>query len=96
MTGVTKVQSTSVIGDVEIRQLDGGIVAGAELDPGSLAGVPQPPNVVGKWTLKNAWLSDVDFGGELKYEGEGLVKIGTTIVYDYATYDDSILPYGVG
>ena len=96
LTGITKVQSTSVIGDVEIRQLDGGIVGGAELDPANIPGVPQAPNVVGKWTLKNAWLTEVDFGGELKYESEGLVTIATTIKYDYATYDPAILPYGVG
>ena len=37
-----------------------------------------------------------NFGGELKYDSEGLVEVATTIQYDYAVYDDSILQYGVG
>ena len=40
---------------------------------------------IDEWTLKNAYLSNVDFG-QLSYNEDSLVTYTLTIVYDYATY----------
>jgi len=40
-------------------------------------------DVLEEWTLKNAWVGDVDFG-ELTYEDEGLVEVKIKMVYDWA------------
>ncbi len=39
--------------------------------------------IVEKTILKNAWISSVDFGGELSYESDGLMEITLGIRFDY-------------
>tara|TARA_B100000287_G_scaffold435112_1_gene501878 strand:- start:5756 stop:6352 length:597 start_codon:yes stop_codon:yes gene_type:complete len=86
LTGITKVQSTSALGEVRIKQLDGGgIILPVGVDPGDMEGAVDDTRIVEEWTLKNAWLSNVMFG-KLTYASEDLVSISTTIIYDYATY----------
>jgi hypothetical protein len=91
-TGITKVSSTSTLGEVRLKQLDGGgIILPAGADPGEIRGAIDSTNVVEEWTLKNAWILSVDFG-DLSYDGEGLVEVKVGIKYDYATYSGTPFP----
>tara|TARA_Y100000296_G_C5108094_1_gene223640 strand:- start:69 stop:674 length:606 start_codon:yes stop_codon:yes gene_type:complete len=87
VTGITKVQSTSALGEVRIKQLDGGgILLPVGVDPGEAIGAVDDTRIVEEWTLKNAWLNKVDFG-KLDYSSEDLLSISATITYDYAHFD---------
>jgi len=91
-TGITKVGSTTTLGEVRIKQLDGGgVILPAGGDPGEIVGKLDKTHIVEEWTLKNAWLSDVSWG-KLSYAEEGLVSIMASIVYDYAVYNPERFP----
>jgi len=87
LTGVTKVQVTDTIGEVRIKQLDGGgILIPDGADPGDVRGLADNTRIVEEWTLKNAWLTKVGWG-KLDYNTDtDMLSISTTITYDYATY----------
>ena len=93
-TGITKGGSTLALGEVRIKQLDGGgiVLVG---DPGLVAGPPAGTNIVEEWTLKNAWLSEVSWG-DLNYAEDGLVTITTKIEYDWAVYNPEVHPIPTG
>lgn len=42
-------------------------------------------NPVEEWTLVNAWIVSIDFGGTLDYSSDDLTEISVEIAYDYAT-----------
>ena len=92
VTGITKLSTTAAIGEVTIRQLDGG---GVVLPQG-----PEAPGFVDQtrwleqWTLKNAFIKGVTVGEGLDYSSEDLVDISVDLVYDYATYEHND-PVGV-
>ena len=87
VTGITKVQVTSVIGEVKIKQLDGGgRVLPSGVDPGEIIGGVGPTNIVEEWTLKNAFIKSVGFGAGLSYGSEELMEVDVGLTYDYATY----------
>ena len=91
-TGMTKVGSTATLGEVRIKQLDGGgITLQAGGDPGEVVGKLDSTNVVEEWTLKNAWLSEVGWG-KMAYGEEGIMTITTNIEYDYAVYNPEFHP----
>lgn len=91
-TGITKVGTTSTIGEVRIKQLDGGgIILPAGSDPGEVVGAIDSTNVVEEWTLKNAFITQVKFGA-LDYAQEDLVTVSATITFDYATYNPQQIP----
>lgn len=93
VTGVTKVGSTSALGEVRIKQLDGGgIILPPGSDPGDVLGVVDVTNVIEEWTLKNAFIKGVTFGEGMGYESEDLVDVGVDLVYDYATYSSTVIP----
>tara|TARA_R110000824_G_scaffold67377_8_gene174553 strand:+ start:500 stop:1126 length:627 start_codon:yes stop_codon:yes gene_type:complete len=46
-----------------------------------------------KWTLVNAWLSEVNFG-ELTYESDSMVDVQLTFKYDWAQYEGAIKAAG--
>ena len=93
VTGVTKVQSTRALGEVKIKQLNGGgVVLPAGLDPGDAIGAIDATRYIEEWTLKNAFIKSVKWG-ELSYESDDLVNVTVDITYDYATYISS--PSGV-
>lgn len=50
--------------------------------------------VTEEWTLSNAWISDVDYGGDLSYEDNGLQEVKITIAFDYAELTKSEAPFG--
>ena len=87
-TGVTKVGSTNVLGEVHIDQLDGGGILLPEtgFDPGDATYGPDSTQIVERWTLKNAWIKSVAFGEGMGYDQEDLVEVKADIVYDYAKY----------
>jgi hypothetical protein len=41
-------------------------------------------NPVEEWFLKNPWIADVDFGGTLGYDQDGMSELSLTIQYDWA------------
>jgi hypothetical protein len=87
LTGVTKVSTTATIGEVKIKQLDGGgIILPGGVDPGEAMGAVDATNVLEEWTLKNAFLKSVKFGETLDYGSEELVNISVDITYDWAEY----------
>ena len=91
-TGITKVGTTSTIGEVRIKQLDGGgVILPAGSDPGEVVGAIDSTNVVEEWTLKNAFITQVKFGA-LDYAQEDLVTVSATITFDYATYNPQQIP----
>jgi hypothetical protein len=92
-TGITKVGTTSTIGEVRIKQLDGGgVILPAGADPGEVIGAIDSTNIVEEWTLKNAFIKSVNFG-DLDYGSEELVTVSVGLTYDYATY--SSVPGGI-
>ena len=87
LTGVTKVGTVGTIGEVTIKQLDGGgIILPAGVDPGSVPGPVDATNYVEEWTLKNAFLKSVKFADTLDYGSEEIINVTVDISYDYATY----------
>ncbi|MDP6999876.1 MAG: hypothetical protein QF569_27730 [Candidatus Poribacteria bacterium] len=89
LTGITKVQATSTLGEVRIKQLDGGgVLLPAGIDPGDVIAAVDDTRIVEEWTLKNAWLNNVSFG-KLSYATEDLVSITAKVTYDYATYSST-------
>jgi len=86
VTGVTKVQTTRALGEVKIKQLNGGgIILPSGLDPGEVKGAIDATRYIEEWTLKNAFIKKVAWG-ELDYGTEDLVNVEVDITYDYATY----------
>ena len=93
VTGITKVASTATLGEVRIKQLDGGgVILQPGADPGDVVGAVDVTNVIEEWTLKNAFIKAVQFGEGLGYESEDLVDVSVDLVYDYATYSNTVLP----
>ena len=87
LTGVTKVQSTRALGEVRIKQLNGGgILLPYGADPGEVTNAPpDATRYIEEWTLKNAFIKGVKWG-ELDYGTDDLVDVSIDITYDYATY----------
>ena len=49
------------------------------------------PQVAGVYTMQDPVITDVDFGGGLNYEGDGLIKISLTINYNNFKYEKSLI-----
>lgn len=91
VTTISKKKATSMLGGIQIIQLNESITGVASGDGADPDGSPFPPpestdNEVEKWTLQNAWIKDIDFG-ELSYESDDLTEISLTLAYDWATMD---------
>ena len=94
VTGVTKVGTTSTLGEVRIKQLDGGgLILPAGSDPGEVIGAVDSTNILEEWTLKNAFVNQVQFGETLGYDSEDLVTVTVSLTYDYATYSSNVKAY---
>ena len=97
LTGVTKAQMVQAVGEVTIRQLDGGGVDSSAPDTMSLD--PDPTflaaNIREEWKLKNAQITSIKWGENLGYEQNGLVEVTVGLAYDYATYTELNVPYGL-
>jgi hypothetical protein len=79
VTTVSKKRASEMLGEVQIIQIDESLEG-----EGGDAALVSGGRAIETWTLKNAWLMDVDFG-ELDYESDDLTEINLTIAYDYAT-----------
>jgi hypothetical protein len=79
LQGVTKVSTTQALGEVKIQQLDGGVDA--------IEGIPGAVNIIDEWTLKNAYIQKVTWSNALDYSQDGLVEIGVSITYDWASFE---------
>jgi hypothetical protein len=86
--GFTKSGMQFAIGQVTIKQFDGGDV---EVDPSQIALNSNPGFNVGEsretWTLHNSLLTSVKFGDGLSYTDNGIVEIEVGLEYDYATIE---------
>lgn len=97
LLGMTKTSAVSTIGDVVIRQLDGGHRIDFEGSPGSIVGPTVGPNIREEWIMKNAFVTSAKWGEELKYsEDAGLVEVSIGISYDYAEYVTTNTSQGLG
>ena len=88
VTGITKTSAYYALGEVSIKQLNGG---GMQVPIGVGDGTPQVPDATRyseEWILKNAFVKSVKWG-DLDYNSDDLVSIDMSIVYDYALYDGS-------
>ena len=95
LVGFTKAQMVQSVGEIKIRQLDGGGVNTAEptldADPTFLTA-----NIREEWVLKNAQITSLKFGEGLSYTENGLVEVSIGLEYDYATYSELNVPYAAG
>ena len=100
LMGFTKTAAVATIGDVVVRQLDGGHRAGVQpvvVDPGNIVGPPVGPFIREEWTLKNAFVNAVDWGDGLAYGTDsGLVEVKAVLSYDFATYETKNSSEGLG
>jgi len=91
LAGFTKANMVAALGQVTIRQLDGGSVDSVDpvndINPTFLGG-----NIREEWVLTNSQLVNVKFGDGLTYGEEGLVEVGITLAFDYATYTELNVP----
>jgi len=88
--GVTKGQSVAALGEITIRQLDGGGVD--VVDPKASNNPLANVNVIDEWRLKNAFINSVKFG-DLAYGEDDLVQIEAVLSYDWAYYNVINSPY---
>ena len=92
LVGFTKANMVAALGEVKIRQLDGGSVLTGEpaldVDPTFFGA-----NVREEWVLKNTQLVSIKFGDGLSYEDEKLVEVSVQLAYDYATMTEMNVPY---
>ena len=97
LLGMTKTSAVSTIGDVVIRQLDGGHRTDFEGSPGSIVGATVGPNIREEWTMKNAFITSAKWGEELKYgEEAAIIEVTVGLSYDYATYVTTTTSKGLG
>jgi hypothetical protein len=97
LLGLTKTAAVSTIGDVVIRQLDGGHRVDFEQSPGSLVGPTVGPFIREEWTLKNAFVNKAAWSGEMQYNEEAnLVEVSIGLSFDYATLTTSNTSQGLG
>jgi len=83
----------SGIGNAAEAIIGGGGLAGAFggiLDATSTAFEFLDPQIAGVYTMQDPVITDVDFGGGLNYEGDGLIKISLTINYNNFKYEKSL------
>ena len=76
-------------GDIRIDQL--GPMTGAGAIAGAAPGKAPPGRVIESWTLRNAWIQDVNFG-TLSYDSDELVEISVKFRYDFAVFDEDKAP----
>ena len=82
-TGITKQSAYMSLGEVSIKQLNGGgIDVPIGLGDGP-QGFIQQTKYFEEWILKNAFIKSVKWG-DLDYSSDDLVNIDVGIVYDYA------------
>ena len=46
----------------------------------------EKPEIIEEWTLWNAWVNSVNFGGGLDYSSDAIVNLTLGITYDWAEY----------
>tara|TARA_R100001079_G_scaffold110432_1_gene85842 strand:+ start:206 stop:823 length:618 start_codon:yes stop_codon:yes gene_type:complete len=90
LVGFTKGQMLQAVGQVTLRQLDGGSVDSALPDTISADPTPQflAGNVREEWLLTNAQITKITFGETLSYAETGLVEVSVGLAYDYASYTE--------
>jgi hypothetical protein len=90
LMGFTKSQMQHAIGQVTIKQFDGGSVDVepselSNLAPDSFDNAFEQGSVQETWTLHNSLLTSIKFGDGLSYTDNGIVEVEVGLEYDYAT-----------
>ena len=97
LVGFTKGQMLQAVGEVTLRQLDGGSVKSAL--PDTISADPTPEflaaNIREEWKLVNTQINKIAFGETLSYTETGLVEVTVGLSYDFATYAELNKPYGL-
>ena len=75
-SNIIKEKAIGALGRVRFVQLSVGDTNGVN------EAITEP---IEEWTLHNCWIERCDFGGEMSYDDD-IIKISSTIAYDYATY----------
>ena len=78
LTTISKASAVTMLGSVTIEQW-------GDNHPGNFSsdGLPEGPDGrLETWRLKNAWISDIDFG-DLDYDSDDLSEIKMTLTYDW-------------
>ena len=78
-TTITKSSATTAMSNIVIQEI------------GTSADTKDAALIVGQWTLKNAFFTDVNFGSH-DYGSEEMVDIGITVQYDWAVYEATANP----
>jgi hypothetical protein len=90
LTGFTKAQMVQAVGEITLRQLDGGDVDSSF--PDTISADPDPTfyagNIREEWRLTNSQVTKIAFGETMNYTETGIVEVTVGIAYDYATYSD--------
>tara|TARA_R100000008_G_C3587163_1_gene173411 strand:- start:4049 stop:4630 length:582 start_codon:yes stop_codon:yes gene_type:complete len=81
--GITKINAVNSLGQVIIRQLDGGSVSA----PGSPG--PGIVNAIETWRLHNAFVTEVNWG-DLDYDSDDLIEVTLKMKFDWADYDGTV------
>lgn len=84
VTTMSKASAVSMLGSITIEQW-------GDNHPTNFGSEGLPESADGKletWRLKNAWISDVDFG-DLDYESDDLSEIKIVITYDWAELESA-------
>jgi len=98
-TGITKNSAYRSLGEVSIKQLNGGemgILGMGDQGEGSGGLGFVPTRYSEEWILKNAFVKSVKWG-DLDYNSDDLVQIDMSITYDYAIYNGAggeLMPIG--
>jgi len=90
LVGLTKSQMLQSVGQVTLRQLDGGGVESSLPDTISADATPEflAGNIREEWKLVNAQIASVQFGETLSYAETGLVEVSVKLAYDFAEYEE--------
>lgn len=90
MTGITKANMAAAVGEITIRQLDGGdVVSGT---PDMIGDDPNPAfyagNIREEWKLVNGIITKISWGEGMSYTETGIVEVEVGLEYDFAYYTE--------
>ena len=88
--GLTKANMAAAVGEITIRQLDGGDVE--SVMPDMMGYDPNPifnaANIREEWRLVNGLITSIKWGDGLTYTEAGLVEVEVGLDYDFAYYSE--------
>ena len=90
LVGITKANMAAAVGEITIRQLDGGNVVSST--PDKIGDDPTPDFYAGdvreEWKLVNGIITKVSWGEGMSYSETGIVEVEVGLEYDFAYYNE--------